>query len=82
MRKVRFILIAIAASGILGGTLAFKASKRGAIDYFTTDQFNAVAPASNVVFAAGVRSGTGTRVYWTIVAGAQAPNFNIVVANN
>ena len=82
MRKVRFILIIIAASGIMGATLAFKATKRGSIDYFTTNQFNAIAPASNVVFAAGVGTGSGTKKYWTIVAGAQARNYNIVVANN
>lgn len=83
MKKAKFILAAVAVMAIAGGTVAFKAANRGSVNYFTTNAYNAIAPATNVVLKAKTISGADAdKVYWTLAAGSKAPNYNVLEENS
>ncbi|WPV67847.1 hypothetical protein [Chitinophaga sp. LS1] len=81
MKKAKLILAAVAVLAITGGSFAFKASaSRGSVDYFTTSVFNDPAPAANVIHNGLPNANPTGRVYWTIVAGAQATAYSSISA--
>jgi len=80
MKKAKFILAAVAVIGIAGGTLAFKAANRGTLTYYTTNAFNAVAPAANSVANAYILTTGANRKYWTIEPGTPAVQYNTIAS--
>ncbi|WP_343670079.1 hypothetical protein [Chitinophaga sp.] len=78
MKRAKLILAAVAVLAIAGGTLAFKATSRGTQVYYTTNAFNAIAPAANSVANAYITTTGTNRKYWTIEPGTEAVEYNTI----
>lgn len=73
MKKAKLILAAVAVLAIAGGSLAFKAAKRGTLTYFYTYSYGATATRA---LPNAIITDSGNRYYWTLTTTAPATTYS------